>query len=208
MKILQIVTIILIIVTIVLLSAVVFPSLFQKTEVPENVDNIKADETVLEASIRIMRLIKERDFDALSKTVHSEKGVTFSPNYFIEPESSISLTPEKLKGAALDKTVYNWGLSAGRGDAIKLTIEDYFDEYVFPHDFTKPEVVSINRARSPYSSAEIIEEVYPGSDFTEFYFSGFDPQYEGLDWSATQLVLQKEAGEWKLIGVVAGYWTP
>jgi len=48
---------------------------------------------------------------------------------------------------------------------------------------------------------------YPTASFVEFHFTGFDPQYGGIDWSSLRLVFENVGGNWLLIGIVHDGWT-
>ncbi|MDD5470267.1 MAG: hypothetical protein PHO92_05750, partial [Candidatus Peribacteraceae bacterium] len=50
-------------------------------------------------------------------------------------------------------------------------------------------------------------DVYPGAQIVEYHFPGFDPQYEGMDWSSLRLVLEKFNSEWRLVGLIHDEWT-
>ena len=52
-----------------------------------------------------------------------------------------------------------------------------------------------------------IAEVYEGKQRAEFYFSGFDPQYEGMDWKSLTLVFDQVDGQWEVIGIIHNQWT-
>jgi hypothetical protein len=52
-----------------------------------------------------------------------------------------------------------------------------------------------------------IFDVYTGKQIFEYYFSGFDAQYAGMDWKSLILVLDLENNEWKLIGIIHNQWT-
>jgi hypothetical protein len=41
----------------------------------------------------------------------------------------------------------------------------------------------------------------------EYYFSGFDPQYGGMDWRSLRLVFIKDSNNWYLAAIVHGEWT-
>ena len=59
-------------------------------------------------------------------------------------------------------------------------------------------------------SGNIIDNVpteYPDGEFVEFHFTGFDSQYEGMDWRSLRLVFEEHAGAWHLVGIVHGQWT-
>ena len=40
----------------------------------------------------------------------------------------------------------------------------------------------------------------------EYYFSGFDPQYGGMDWRSLRLVFAPHGEGWALVGIVHDEW--
>jgi hypothetical protein len=50
-------------------------------------------------------------------------------------------------------------------------------------------------------------EVYEKAIIVEYYFSGIEPQYEGLDWQSLRLVFQENEGSWCLVGIIHNQWT-
>jgi hypothetical protein len=49
--------------------------------------------------------------------------------------------------------------------------------------------------------------VYRGDSYSEFYFPGFDPKYDGMDWRALRLVFKKENEKLYLVGIIHDQWT-
>jgi hypothetical protein len=41
----------------------------------------------------------------------------------------------------------------------------------------------------------------------EYYFPGFDPQYEGMDWRSLRLIFLQDNDVWYLAGIVHDQWT-
>jgi hypothetical protein len=37
--------------------------------------------------------------------------------------------------------------------------------------------------------------------------SGFDPEYEGMDWRSLRLVFEKKNDIWYLVGIIHDQWT-
>ncbi|MEI8091095.1 MAG: hypothetical protein WCG98_02340 [bacterium] len=52
-----------------------------------------------------------------------------------------------------------------------------------------------------------INTFYANYQIKEYHFTGFDPQYSGMDWKSLWLVFGEENGIWKLVGVVHGQRT-
>lgn len=52
-----------------------------------------------------------------------------------------------------------------------------------------------------------IAEIYEEKQRIEFYFPGFDPQYEGIDWKSLTLVFDQVDGQREVIGIIHNQWT-
>ena len=52
-----------------------------------------------------------------------------------------------------------------------------------------------------------VRAIYPKSIVVEYYYDGFDPQYEGMDWQSLRLVFESEADRWVLVGIIHDEWT-
>lgn len=57
------------------------------------------------------------------------------------------------------------------------------------------------------NSLDNVKEIYPDADYTEFYFSGFDPKYDGMDWQKLRLIFKTKAGRTFLIAIIHDQWT-
>jgi hypothetical protein len=84
---------------------------------------------------------------------------------------------------------------------------DYYNRFVYDQDFLNPEMIGINSIIGFGNTLVNIGDAYPGASFLEFHFSGFAPQYEGMDWRSLILVMEELNGEWKLVGIVHNEWT-
>jgi hypothetical protein len=100
-----------------------------------------------------------------------------------------------------------WGNYDGSGDPIRLSIPAYFKKFVYDADFLQAEQVGINEMIGRGNSLNNLEAVYQNSDFTEFYFPGFDKKLEGMDWRTLRLVFKQWKGKYYLTGVVHNEWT-
>ena len=50
-------------------------------------------------------------------------------------------------------------------------------------------------------------EIYDNPIVVEYYFPGFNPEYEGMDWKSLRLVFEKYEDSWKLVGIIHNQWT-
>ncbi|WP_052350781.1 hypothetical protein [Paenibacillus gorillae] len=154
----------------------------------------------------IITALKNKDHQALVSYIHPDKGVLFSPYAHIDTASAKVFKADELPGLD-DSTVYYWGDYDGSGEAISLTFSRYYDKFVYDQDFAAAETVSIDTIVGKGNSLINIEEVFPGSTTVEYHFSGFDPQYEGMDWESLIVVLEQDGSVWHLSAIVHSSWT-
>ena len=60
--------------------------------------------------------------------------------------------------------------------------------------FTAEEVLGLNGDSTLY--------IWGAYDVT-----GFEPEYEGIDWKSLTLVFEKDSGDCYLVGIIHGQWT-
>lgn len=158
-------------------------------------------------SREVIRAIKNKDMSKLSSYTHPDKGVRFSPYGYVDTEKDRVYTAAQLAGLVSDGTKYIWGAYDGSGEPIELTFEEYYDKFVYDKDFAAAEEVGYNRIIGRGNTLNNIFEVYPKAIVVEYHFSGFDPQYSGMDWRSLRLVFEEKGGAWYLIGIVHDQWT-
>ncbi|MDQ3707409.1 MAG: hypothetical protein M3437_19725 [Chloroflexota bacterium] len=151
--------------------------------------------------------LKNKDMQKLSDLVHPDKGVGFAPYQYID-ETNLTLTREELAGALTDDTVRHWGAFDGTGDPMDMTFAEYYDRFIYNHDFSTAPNISYNQFKGHGNSINNMFVVYPQAIGVEYHFPGFDPQYEGMDWNALYLVFEKHTdGNWYLVHITHGQWT-
>jgi len=159
-----------------------------------------------ESADRVINAMGQKDLKTVAEFVHPIMGVRFSPYGFIRAEHQVFM-PEALSGLAGSDSVFLWGQYDGTGDPIRLTFNDYYKEFVYSSDFANAEAVAVNERLGDGNTLNNIQEFYPGSSFVEYHFSGFDPQYGGMDWQSLRLIFVQESDGWFLIGIVHDEWT-
>ncbi len=162
--------------------------------------------TTLETAEELIQALAEKDLARVAEFVHPEMGLRFSP-YATILEDHLVFMVEDLPGLLTSDEVYTWGAYDGSGEPIELTFEGYYDEFVYSADFANPETVALNMRIGQGNTLNNIQEFYPGSYFVEYHFSGFEEQYEGMDWQSLRLVFVEEDGIWFLVAIVHDQWT-
>ncbi len=155
----------------------------------------------------VLSCLAKSDPECLASYVHPGKGLRFSPSAYIDPESDQVFSAEQLIAAWRSDIRYLWGFEDGTGEPIRLTLHAYFVRFVYDADYAKAEQVAADRVIGRGNTVNNLAEIYPGTRFIEYHFSGFDPQYQGLDWKSLRLVFEQREGAWYLVAIVHDHWT-
>lgn len=166
-----------------------------------------AEKLIKETSERLINAIKDKDVETISNLIHPVKGVRFTPYTCVSLENDVVYNKDEIKNFFEDKEVYVWGHYDGTGDEIKLTPSEYYDKFIYSEDFVNAEKVGYNEVLSSGNMLENQFEVYDNPIIVEYYFSGFNPEYGGIDWRSLRLVFEQYEGSWKLVGVINNQWT-
>lgn len=155
----------------------------------------------------VLLALKNKDMQALSSYVHPTKGLLFSPYGYIVTDTAQVFTGQQVAGLSTDSTLYHWGEFDGTGDPMEMTFADYYERFVYDQDYANAEQTSINERLGQGNTIDNILDVFPGATTVEYHFSGFDPQYEGMDWRSLRIVLEEENGQWYIVAIVHDEWT-
>lgn len=172
------------------------------TPVPTATPAATAEETVN----AIIGALQKQDIGTLSSYIHPEKGLLFSPYAHIEKETAMTFQAGELP-ALEDPAVYEWGSFDGSGEPISMTFGDYYKKFVYDQNFAEAEEVGRNEVLGQGNTLVNITEIYPDSTFFDYYFSGFNPEYGGMDWESLIVVLDKHNGAWYACAIVHSQWT-
>ena len=164
------------------------------------------DESVSTQAGQIIWALKQKDMETLSRLVHPDKGVRFSPYTYVRNEDLV-FGPADIQNLMLEKGIHNWGYFDGTGQPIDLTPAEYFLRFVYDSDFVRPHQVGCNTVIGRGNTINNIATFYPRAIFIEYHFTGKDPQQSGLDWRSLRLVLEEQKGVWYLVGIVHDEWT-
>lgn len=155
----------------------------------------------------VVETLKERDVQTLAELIHPQKGVRFSP-YSTVNEQQLVFSAEQVARMDTDTTIYTWGAYEGIGFPIELTFADYFNRFVYSHDFAQAERVGYNESVGKGTAVHNSWNFY-GSNVivVEYHFPGFDPKYEGMDWVSLGLVFEEVDQQWYVSGIIHDQWT-
>lgn len=161
-----------------------------------------AENIIKPTSDAVIQALKNKDMEVVASYVHPTLGVRFSPYTYITADQDILFGPEKIKNFFQDKNKYQWGYYDGIGDKIELTPEQYYNQYIYSSDFVKADTIGYNTILAGGNTLNNLYEIYQNAIAVEYYFHGFDPQYDGIDWQSLCLVFQEYNGTWYLVGII------
>lgn len=157
-------------------------------------------------AFEVMEDIKDKDFDDLSDVI-GEDGLLFSPYGHVDRENAVVLSEEEVENLNENNEEYQWGNYDGSGEEILLNFSDYYEEFIYDQDFVEAEIIGNNVRIGEGNTLENIHEVFENSRFVEFHFSGFDEEFEGMDWVSLRLVFTENGDAWNLVAIVHDQWT-
>ena len=166
-----------------------------------------ANDALISYASRILRYFKESDYEALSKVIHPEYGVVFSPYATITLATDKCFTASQIAAFAHDDNKYVWGKFDGSGKPIELTPPEYFKAFVFNKDYTLAPEIGVDAIIKSGNSLENIREVFPDVRYVDFHMPGTDSESDGLDWSSLRLGFEAYRGELMLTVIVHSQWT-
>ena len=165
------------------------------------------DSLLMQLSIEILAAIKEKKFSKLESFIHPDFGIRFSPYAFVDTVNHQYLSATQPANLNKQHTTLTWGIQDGSGEPIKQTISQYFNDFVYDADFINAPKKAVNKMLGTGNSLNNLNTVYPTTDFTEFYFPGFDPKYGGMDWKTLRLVFKTTDNQPWLIAIIHDEWT-
>ncbi len=158
-------------------------------------------------AFEVVLSLKNKEMLSLSHYVHPSKGVRFSPYGYVEVNTDLIFTAQQVEQLMMDTTEYHWGAFDGSGDPIEMTFTEYYERFVYDQDYANPEQTSNNQRIGQGNTIDNSGQIYPNATIVEYHFSGFDPQYEGMDWRSLRIVLEEDGGNWYVVGIIHDEWT-
>lgn len=170
-------------------------------------NNPPQSQNLLSTALDVIEIIKNKDMTNLSNYIDLNKGLRFTPYFYVDIQNDQVFNAQQVAGLTQDSTIYNWGDYDGSGDPIDLNFNDYYEKFIYDNDFINPHIIGNNVPIGFGNEIDNVSTVYPNARFVEFHFTGFDPQYDGIDWSSLRLVFEKSGSQWYLVGIIHGQWT-
>ena len=171
-----------------------------------NEAELSTDEQLMQRAKEALLTLKGQNLDEFKTFIHPTKGIRFTPYTTVDTVTDVVLQRIELS-TDHSESLINWGVYDGSGEAILLQIKDYFEQFVYNVDFVNAEKHNVNKMIGVGNSLVNYIEIYTDNPFTNHYFSGFDEQFDGLDWASISLFFEKYNDVYYLIGIIHNQWT-
>lgn len=167
-----------------------------------------AADTFQGLAAQILPLLQNQDFAALANFVHPELGVRISPYGFVNVDKDLVFTREQVAAFGSNQQVYLWGVQAGSGLDISMTVAEYWPKYVSSQTPAQEWGLLSDPSRKASNTIDNFAEVYPDGKFVEYLQPGTET-YGYLDWQSLRLGFQQSGdGAFYLSAIIHDKWTP
>lgn len=166
-----------------------------------------AKKIIEETASLVLNALSTKDAKTIAEFTHPTKGIRLTPYTYVSPERDLVFSPEEIKNIFSDQKVYMWGYYDGSGEDINLTPSQYYEKFIYARDYINAEQIGYNEVLSSGNMLENQFVIYDNSIVVEYYFPGFNPDYDGIDWRSLRLVFEPYENDWKLVGIINNQWT-
>jgi hypothetical protein len=155
----------------------------------------------------LIALIAAQEWDTLARSVHTERGLYFSPYGFVD-SNVVALAPASVATLDASQAPRTWGHYDGTGKPIRMPFADYYARFVYDRSYRGATQGAVNEQLGTGNTINNIPAFFgPEAAFVEYHVPGSE-QYSGMDWRSLRLVfLPDEEGRWRLVGLVHDEWT-
>jgi len=169
----------------------------------------KKDSILLKLTQNILTALKNKHYAAFANYIHPVEGIRFSPYGHIDTVRHLKFSRASfiVQSNKAESEMIVWGEFDGTGDPIKMTLNNYMRRFVYDVDFVKPEKLEVDEFINTGNSLNNLLSVYKNCNFTESHFSGFEKDYQGMDWKSLRLVFKERNRKFFLVGIVHDEWT-
>ncbi|HEX3048481.1 MAG TPA: hypothetical protein VHY08_27275 [Bacillota bacterium] len=155
---------------------------------------------------KVMRGIRELDFDALAGLVHPEKGVRFSPYASVNSSTDLVFSTGRVKRLSRDGARYSWGYYEGTGLPLRLTFKEYYQQFIYDRDYAITEDVTYNEEVRRSLGVGNLFEIYPNALVAQYQISDPNSPEKPGGWSNLKLVFELQDKIWYLVGIIHDQW--
>ncbi len=163
-------------------------------------------QTIDQQAARIQKALANNDFASITNDIHPTRGVRFSMYAYVQPQSDkVFSRAQFAQYLKQSKIRFTWGSLDGTGELLVIPLPKYLKTWVNAKQFNNARI-DINNFIDDGNKINNIREVYPKSDFIEYYYNGTG-KYEGMDWRIMRLVFDNYKGKRYLVAIINNQWT-
>lgn len=180
--------------------------------VPDGIDEEYTQEytpemlNALKAATEVLAAIKDRDYESLAEYIHPDKGVVFSPDAFVDFHEDPVFTTDQIRRFGSDDFIYNWGYDDQSEWPVRMSVQEYFDRYVYDKDYLSGSQIGINHIIRSGNCPDNAAEAFPDGIFVDYHDEGTE-FYEGLDWSSLKIVMETYDDTYKAVAIIHSDYT-
>jgi cytoskeletal protein RodZ len=167
----------------------------------------EAKQIIQEKSNLAIQALKNKDLNSLSQLMAENEELVFSP-YANFNQQNQSFSQSEVPNLLTNQTRYNWGnyngISTG---AIQLIFADYWKDFIYDQDFAQAEKITYNQNSGSGNIKNNALSFFPNSIVVEYHFSGFDEEFDGMDWQSLRLIFIPIDEQWYLKAISHDEWT-
>lgn len=166
---------------------------------------ITKEHLLIQTAQNVLSALANKDYVKLAELT-SPDGLTLNlyPNLDL---TKIHSTKDNVSNLPNEKKVYLFGYTDGKGDPINMTTYDFINKWIYTKDYQNAPDVAVNKTLGSGNSLNSIATDIGTRDFVALHFAGFDPKYEGMDWTTIYLIFDKIGIEYKLRAIAKDNWT-
>lgn len=171
----------------------------------EKKENYISEKSIEELATEVLLILKNKEYPKLSTYAHPDKGIMFVPYGYIDTnEVNIIAANKFLDISGYEE--YHWGSFDGSGDSINLSIEEYFEKFVYDKPYIDSAQTFTDSTISTGNIKNNLKDIFPNSRYVDYYIKGTE-QYAEMDWKDLRLVFEKHNGHNYLVAIIHYEWT-
>ncbi|MCX6807379.1 MAG: hypothetical protein NTZ80_01030 [Patescibacteria group bacterium] len=149
----------------------------------------------------VMLVIAKKDFQTLSTLIHPWKHLRFSPEPIIEEGTDLTFTSDDIAKISSDSRTYLWSKSKSFRKPLLLNFDEYWNQFVYDHDYLNASEKPVFRNLSNDSKQDIFAKIYPNAEAYDYYFSDSGSNVRNLNQTSLRLVFDKYEDNWTLVAI-------
>jgi hypothetical protein len=190
---------------VVLLGFVAYRYHLQAPQKPAGNQETAPQESLISTAKEVVDALANKDYAKL-QSLTSDAGLSLAMYPQLDL-SKINVAKSDVSKIPTDQRTQLFGYTDGKGDPVILTASQFFDKRIYTVDYRNAPEIAANKKLGGGNSAFTLPQDIQGREFVGFYFPGFKPEYQGMDWTTLYLIFDKVGNDYKLRAIAKDNWT-